>query len=228
MSKTGYIYKIFCKTDDELVYYGSTTQRVCDRISNHRKNYKGWKKGTYHFVSSYLVVETDDWDYMTIEKVVYDEPFELKNRERFWIVNNECVNRIIPNTTPEESGKRWRDNNKEKVKKTRKDYCENNKEKVKKSKQMWYEKTKEQNKEQKRQYRENNKEKIKDKGKQYREQNDKQLKEKNKQYRGQNKVKLAKIFAEKITCDCGCIVSRSSLTAHRKSKKHLKWVQSQL
>tara|TARA_R110000822_G_scaffold294123_1_gene416152 strand:- start:77 stop:775 length:699 start_codon:yes stop_codon:yes gene_type:complete len=231
MSKTGYIYKIFCKTDDELVYYGSTTQRVCDRISNHRKNYKGWKKGTYHFVSSYLVVETDDWDYMTIEKVVYDEPFELKNRERFWIVNNECVNRIIPNTTPEESGKRWRDNNKEKVKKTRKEYCENNKEKVKKTKQRWYEKTKEQNKEKVKKtskaYYDNNKEKIKEREKQYRENNKEKIKELEKQYREQNKEKIAAKSKEKLTCECGCIVSRSFLTAHKKSKKHLKRVQSQ-
>ena len=130
MSKTGYIYKIFCKTDDELVYYGSTTQRVCDRISNHNANYKSWKKGTYHFVSSYLVIETDDWDYMTIEKVVYDEPFEFKNRERFWIVNNECVNRTIPNNTQKESSKIYRTKNKVKIAERVKVYNTKNKVKI--------------------------------------------------------------------------------------------------
>ena len=144
MSKIGYIYKIFCKTDDELVYYGSTTLQVCKRIKQHQYHYNYWKNGNNDFTTSFLIIDIGDWDYMTVEKVVYDEPFELKNRERFWIVNNECVNRIIPNTTPKESSKKWRDNNKEAIKQ----YQEENKEKLK---------------EYKKQYQEENKEKINEK-----------------------------------------------------------------
>ena len=131
MSKIGYIYKIFCKTDTELVYYGSTTQnRVCNRISGHNANYKCWKLGKYHFVTSFLVIDTGDWDYMTVEKVMHDDPFELRNRERYWIENNKCVNKCIPNTTPEEYGKKYREQNKEKIAEKQKEYKKQNKEKL--------------------------------------------------------------------------------------------------
>ena len=131
MSKIGYIYKIFCKTDDDLVYYGSTTQkRVCNRISGHNRSYKSWKLGKSSFVTSFSVIDTGDWDYMTVEKVMHDEPFELRNRERWYIENNECINKRIPNTTPKESNKKWYDNNKEKIAEKIKDYYEENKEKI--------------------------------------------------------------------------------------------------
>ena len=131
MSKIGYIYKIFCKTDDELVYYGSTTQkRVCNRISGHHADYRRWKLGKPHFVTSFLIIDTGDWDYMTVEKVMHDEKFELRNRERYWIQNNECINNNIPNNTPKESWKKWSDQNKEKIAEKRKDYKKQNKEKI--------------------------------------------------------------------------------------------------
>ena len=116
MSKIGYIYKIFGKTDDDLVYYGSTTQkRVCNRISGHNRSYRRWKLGKYHFTTSFLIIETGDWDYMTVEKVMHDEPFELRNRERYWIENNKCVNKNIPNNTQKESIKKYSEQNKEKI-----------------------------------------------------------------------------------------------------------------
>ena len=103
MSNTGFIYKLWSKTDPSLVYYGSTTQKhVCSRITGHRNSYKQWKQGKYHFVTSFLIIETGDWDYMTCEKIIFDEPFELKNRERFYIENHECVNKQIPNQTTKE------------------------------------------------------------------------------------------------------------------------------
>jgi hypothetical protein len=111
------------------VYYGSTTQkRVCNRISSHNAEYKGWKLGKHHFVTSFLIIDTGDWDYMTVEKVMHDEPFELRNRERYWIENNKCVNKCVPNTTPKESRKKWSDQNKEKLAEYKKDYQKQNKE----------------------------------------------------------------------------------------------------
>jgi len=46
-------------------------------------------------------------------------------------------------------------------------------------------------------------------------------KESNKEYRENNKEKLSEKRKEKITCECGCIVAKSSLTRHKKNKKHI-------
>ena len=192
MSKIGYIYKIFCKTDDDLVYYGSTTQkRVCNRISGHNRSYKSWKLGKSSFVTSFSVIDTGDWDYMTVEKVMHDDLFELRNRERYWIENNKCVNKNIPNTTPEERCKKYREENKEKIAEYKKDYYEENKEKIAEYK------------------------------KEYRDQNKAKFAEKNKDYYEENKEKIAEYKKKKATCECGCIVRRDGLGEHKKTKKHL-------
>jgi hypothetical protein len=40
--KQGKIYTIRCKTDDPLIYVGSTTQSLCERLAKHR--YEAIKK----------------------------------------------------------------------------------------------------------------------------------------------------------------------------------------
>ena len=206
MSKTGYCYKIFSKVNPKLVYYGSTTQKyVCDRIGGHRRDYKDWKNGELKSPPlSYLVLDTGDWDYMTLEKVLFDDKFELLNRERWYIENNECMNKVIPNRTKKEyleikenqdkvkeNSKKWRENNPEKLKEYNKEYREKNKEKVKENRKKWCknnpEKVKEKAKECSKKWRENNKEKDKERQKKYRENNREKAKENSKIYYEKNK-----------------------------------------
>ena len=61
--------------------------------------------------------------------------------------------------------------------------------------------------------------------KQYRIDNIEKKSEYDKQYRIDNQEIIKKKKNEKIPCDCGCIVSRSSLPRHKKSKKHLDLVK---
>ena len=63
-------------------------------------------------------------------------------------------------------------------------------------------------------YREENRDKIK----KYREEN----RDKMKIYREENKDKIN----EKITCKCGCIVSKPNIVRHRKTKRHLSLMES--
>ena len=129
MSNIGFIYKMWSKTDPSLVYYGSTTQKhVCSRITGHRTNYNQWKKGNYHFVTSFRIIETGDWDYMTLEKIIFDDPFELKNRERFYIENNDCVNHNIPNQTKVEYDKQYYIENKDEITEYQAQYRDTHKE----------------------------------------------------------------------------------------------------
>lgn len=204
--KRGYIYNMWSKTDDKLVYFGSTTQKLSKRITDHHRNYKYWKKWNKDaFTRSYLIFDAGDWDYMCVEEVEFNDPRELRERERWYIENNECVNKNIPNRSQKESHKNWLSNNKEKCKEYGKEYREQNKE-------YWKE------------WRKNNKEKCKEYAKEYQKNN----KEKCKEYQKEWYEKTKAFLSERITCPCGCIVSRSGLSRHKKSAKHLRLLEEKL
>lgn len=56
----------------------------------------------------------------------------------------------------------------------------------------------------------------------------------NKQYRNQNSIRkyhenkeeIKKYVREKITCECGSVICRDSMTKHRKSIKHQEWLKN--
>ena len=140
--KTGYIYKIVCNNTNK-VYYGSTTQKVSQRIGDHRKNFNKYERGTYNYVSSFEILGGGNYQYFTVEKLEFEDKFELKNREKEYILNNECINKYIPNRTKKE----WIEANRNKYLEQKKQYNEENKEKLKKQKKEWYQLNKEKIKE---------------------------------------------------------------------------------
>jgi hypothetical protein len=70
-------------------------------------------------------------------------------------------------------------------------------------------------------YRIINQEKISNNSKYYREVNKDKLAEQQKQNYEKNKDKISKNNKQKVTCECGDILCRSSLLKHKKTKKHL-------
>jgi len=58
--KQGKIYTIRCKTDDTLIYVGSTIEPLCRRMSKHK--YDSLNKPTIFFYQ-----HIDDWDNRYIE-----------------------------------------------------------------------------------------------------------------------------------------------------------------
>ena len=74
-----------------------------------------------------------------VERVEFEHKFELHTRERFYIENNECVNKVIPTRTAKE----YRDANRDKIVVQKKQYCESNKEKILDQKKQYYEDNKE-------------------------------------------------------------------------------------
>lgn len=55
----------------------------------------------------------------------------------------------------------------------------------------------------------------------YREQNREHILQKRKEYYQNNKIQILEKKLEKIICECGMELCKSSLAAHRKSKQHL-------
>lgn len=98
---TGFIYKI---TNGELNYYGSTNRPLNIRLIEHISKYKRYLKGQYNYVSSFDIIKNAN-DNLTIELMEefnYDDKNELLNKEKEYILNNECCNKVIPKQTQKE------------------------------------------------------------------------------------------------------------------------------
>jgi len=130
----GYIYKIYDNTNGNI-YYGSTKEELSKRMTKHRANYKRYIEGKGNNVKSFEILKNNDYSYSVVEKVEFNEKFELLQKERYYIENNECINKCIPTRTRKESNKNYYDNNKNKIRKYNRDYQkeyrENNKDKIK-------------------------------------------------------------------------------------------------
>ena len=63
--------------------------------------------------------------------------------------------------------------------------------------------------------------------KEYSKNNKEKLLEYHKEYRENNKEKILEKMREKITCECGCEITRTNLTRHNLSKKHINFIQQQ-
>ncbi len=65
-------------------------------------------------------------------------------------------------------------------------------------------------------YRQN----IKDFYRDYNEKNKEKIKQKRKLLYHENKTEIIKYRTEKVTCECGVVICRGSLTVHKKTQKH--------
>ena len=143
------IYKIYSVSNEELVYYGSTTKTLTSRLANHIYDYNNNKN---YNLSCKSIFDAGDYKIELVEEYPCVNKQQLVKKEGEYIKNNVCVNKVIPDRTLKE----WYEDNKEHIKKIHKDYRENNKEFVSQI-----------NKE----YREKNKNNILEKAKEYRKKN---------------------------------------------------------
>ena len=75
------------------------------------------------------------------------------------------------------------------------------------------------------QYRDEHKDEKKQYNTQYRDEHKDEVKQYQKQYREQHKNEAKQYRKQKVTCDCGCVVARSALSRHRKTKKHINFME---
>ena len=168
------IYHIVCNITGDT-YYGSTVQKISQRMNGHRNK-----------VSKCLskpIIERGDYHYGLVEDYKCDNLEQLLMRERYYVDNNDCVNKICPIRTKEEKLaqlKLWREEHKEEIAAKAKAYHEEHKveeavynkayrkeHKVEEAakKKLYYEANKEELAAKKKLYYEANKEEILAKGK---------------------------------------------------------------
>ena len=118
----GKIYKIVCDTTG-LTYIGSTIQGLSSRISGHRADYKKYLNKKRDFITSFKVLENDNFKIILIENFPCNSKEELEREERNYIETMDCINKVIPTQTYEE----YYENNKDKLLEYKKQYWEKNK-----------------------------------------------------------------------------------------------------
>ena len=131
------IYKLIDNSNDK-VYIGSTCRSLNQRLSEHKSGYKRFLKGLYYNTKSFDIIKNNDYKIDLIENCKIKTKEELIERERYYIENNDCLNKIIPGRTEKE----WRDANKDKILIKRGDYYNDNKDKIIKSQKAYNNKNK--------------------------------------------------------------------------------------
>ena len=121
--KNGKIYKLVNDYNDK-VYFGSTCLPLYKRLYKHR--HQKLKSVTD------MVEDIYDLKIILVENYPCETKEQLLMRERYYIDNFDCCNKMRPIITKKEDKKRDRlryENNKEKILEQQKTYRENNKEK---------------------------------------------------------------------------------------------------
>jgi len=198
------IYKI-CSFQTDLIYIGSTTQSLSQRLAKHKDDYKN-NKGT----TSKEILQYSDAQIILLESVNCENKDQLHAIERRYIENNNCCNKVIPSRTQKEylqttqykeKRKKYIEINKEKIKTHQKIYERINKDRRSDQQKNYYEKNKEQIKE----YYEINKEHIRERQKKEYQQNREQILKNQKQYKKFTRSEIG-IFIRSFNFKCPCEV----------------------
>ena len=138
----GKIYRLVSPSKN-LVYYGSTTQTLSQRLAQHIKENKAYNnKINTRYCCSYLVLDCEDYKIELVEEYPCNNRQQLCKKEGEYQKNNECVNTTIAGRTTneyyqdnkkklyelrKEKQKEWEQNNIEKRKQYHKEYYQRRK-----------------------------------------------------------------------------------------------------
>ncbi len=106
--KNGKIYKISCNVTGEY-YVGSTIQTLERRLDKHISTYKCKKNG---ILTVFKILDGNDFKIELIENVECDNKEQLLEKERYHILNTDCVNKVVPIITREERKEKNKEYNK--------------------------------------------------------------------------------------------------------------------
>ena len=109
------------------IYIGSTTQILCKRMSDHRRDYKNYLNNSVNYITSYEILKHGD----AYIEVLFEAEFEsvdyLRKKEGEYIRELKCVNKNIAGRTYKE----WEEENKEKRSEQHKQYDKVHKQQIK-------------------------------------------------------------------------------------------------
>lgn len=189
------IYKLVCDNKDKI-YYGSTVQLLCQRIAKHKNHLKSYKSGRRTHCYSFDLFELGNVKIILVENYPCESKEELLMRERYYIENNDCVNKYMPIRSKDEKKtyKKQYDidnkdknhqtyvSNKETISEKQKEYYKKNRDEINIRVKKYADSNRDEINRKKKIFREANKEKIRKQLKKWREDNKEEIKRKKKEY----------------------------------------------
>ena len=98
----GKIYKLECLTTG-LIYIGSTTkQYLSQRLVHHKKDYIKYLRGQHKYMTSFKIIENDNYRIELLEEIQCENRDQLHAREGYYIRTLDCTNKCIMGKTQEE------------------------------------------------------------------------------------------------------------------------------
>ena len=198
----GKIYTIRCRTDDNLIYVGSTIQPLSVRFANHKRN-KGCS--LYEYINDNYIGTWSNWYIELYELYPCNSKMELERKEGEIQRQIATINKRVAGRTIKE----YCFDNKDKISENKKEYYQDNKNNILKNKKEYYQDNKDRILEFRKIYYENNKDKRLEYQKGYCQENEEKISEYKKEYQ---KVRTI--------CGCGCELTKQSLSSHKKTQKH--------
>ncbi len=196
------IYKIQHKEIDELLYVGSTTD-FTRRKAQHKRICNNVNGRTYNSKIYKMIRDNGNFDMFNI---IVIKDFPCNNKQEALAEEDRCMREMKSNMN------------------TIRAYV-SREEKIEQQKQYRLE-NKDRIKEEQKQYRLKNKDELREKKKQYRLENRDKVNEMKKRYRLENRDKINERRKQKITCECGCVLTKRVIERHRLTKKHQDFVNT--
>jgi len=119
----GKIYKLWSPSTG-LTYIGSTCQSIAMRLAGHVRNKKCHDIGKYNYVTSFEILEYNDYRIDLLEEYPCENRMQLNKREGEIITQIDCINKNIAGRTQ----KQYYEANKDEIREWHKHYYEANKE----------------------------------------------------------------------------------------------------
>ena len=229
----GNVYQIICLPNPDIRYIGSTFDTLRNRWQKHKSHFQGWlegKKGKCSIYKYFKEYGIDNFKILPLKSylVCADNKRDHKHLsvyEQLYINKLKCVNKNsafaiewLQKEQYVEYRAEYRANKKEHMIEYQSEYYSKNKGKFAKNQAEYYSKNKEKIAERRVEYVAKNKEQYDEYQAEYRAKNKEQYAEYQAEYRAKNK--------EKIVCECGSVVTRNSLSSHKKSQKHQNLIKS--
>jgi hypothetical protein len=146
------VYKIVDLTTNEC-FIGSTCEpSLARRLTGHVRKFKQYRAGKSNYVSSFKILEGENYNIELIEAFPCNNKDELQARVGHWIRSTNCVNKIIPNR----DWKEYQENNKDKIREQKREYYKQNKDNI----SAYMKEYCKNNKDKRKEYRKNNRDKI--------------------------------------------------------------------
>lgn len=98
MSKRGIVFKIITDSDPDIIYIGSTVERLCNRMCKIRTMYKHWINGKGPFLPIYPYfkgIGLSKFRIVELQRYLIEDKQQLKAFEDQWIEKLPCVNKHI-------------------------------------------------------------------------------------------------------------------------------------